>query len=401
VDRKTLKDIELEGKKVLMRVDFNVPLSKDGDILDDTRIRAALPSIDYITGQGGAAILMSHMGRPGGSKDGSMSLNIAAYRLGELTRFPVKFAEDCIGEKVEEKVKDLEGGEILLLENLRFYREEKENDPDFAGKLSKWGDIYANDAFGTAHRAHASTVGVTSFFERRVAGFLMEKELVELGSLLKDPERPFVAVLGGAKIAGKIDLIKNLLDHVDRIVIGGGMAFTFLKAAGLETGDSLVNDDYLKMCSDLIKTDGKGGDKRIFLPVDCVVATEIDELAEHKTVSTGDIPEGWAGVDIGEKTVDLFSGELEKARTIFWNGPMGVFEIDAFADGTRKIARKMAQLTSSGVRTVVGGGDSVSALNQAGLADRISHISTGGGASLTLLEGTPLPAVEALEKAED
>ncbi len=399
MDRKTLKDVKLQGKKVLMRVDFNVPLSKDGDILDDTRIRAAIPSINHITGRGGSAVLMSHMGRPGGRKDASMSLKIAAYRLGELIQSPVKFAEDCVGEEVEEKVKDLKNGEVLLLENLRFYREEKENDPDFSRRLSKWGDIYANDAFGTAHRAHASTVGVTSYFERRVAGFLMEKELTELGSLLNDPERPFVAILGGAKIAGKIDLIKNLLNHVDRIVIGGGMAFTFLKAAGLETGNSLVNDDYLKMCSELIKTDGKGKDKRIFLPVDCVVATEIDELAEHKTVSTADIPEGWSGVDIGEKTVELFNGEIEKARTIFWNGPMGVFEIEDFASGTRKIAKKLAGMTSSGARTVVGGGDSVSALTQAGLAGKISHISTGGGASLTLLEGTLLSAVEALEKA--
>jgi phosphoglycerate kinase len=239
---------------------------------------------------------------------------------------------------------------------------------------------------------------VTHYFERRVAGFLMHKELSVLGGLLHDPGRPYVALLGGAKIAGKIDLIKNLLTHVDRIMVGGGMAFTFLKAAGLETGNSLVNDDFLEMCRELMQQDGAGDQKRIFLPVDCVVAREIDELSDYKTVSTGNIPEGWTGVDIGEKTVELFNGELEKAKTVFWNGPMGVFEIDNFAEGTRKIAKKMAGITSGGVKTVVGGGDSVSALNQAGLAKAISHISTGGGASLALLEGSTLPAVEALEK---
>lgn len=401
MNRKTLRDIDLSGKTVLMRVDFNVPLSKDGDILDETRIRAALPSIEHITGHGASVVLMSHLGRPKGKKDPSMSLGIVAHRLGELTESPVKFVEDCVGSAVREKFAGLKRGEILLLENLRFYNEETDNDTAFSKQLSEWGDIYANDAFGTAHRAHASTEGVTRFFERRVAGFLLERELEMLGGLLEDPESPFVAILGGAKISGKINLIRNLLDHVDRVIVGGGMAFTFLKAAGLEIGNSLVDDEYLQMCRELMKEDGKGEAKRIFLPVDCVVAEEIDGLSQSKTVSTGNIPENWYGVDIGEKTVALFASELKKAKTVFWNGPMGVFEIERFAAGTRKIAKDLAEITGEGAKTIVGGGDSVSAINQANLSDRITHISTGGGASLTLLEGGALPAVEALEPVQN
>ena len=391
---KTLKELELEGSRVLMRVDFNVPLSYDGDIADDTRISSALPSIEHIADSGASLVLMSHMGRPGGKRDSSLSLEVVAHKLGELTDHPVKFVDACVGEKVKEEVSGLQPGEILLLENLRFYPGEKSNDPEFASRLAQWGDIYVNDAFGTAHRAHASTVGVPLLFERKGAGFLMEKELRELGSLLEDPERPFVAVLGGVKISSKIKLIENLVGVVDRVIIGGAMAFTFFKAAGLETGDSIVNDDYLKMCKKLMETRNEKGEKKILLPIDCVVAEDTDGYSEFKTVSAGDIPEGWVGVDIGEKSIGIFSGELSGAGTIFWNGPMGIFENEDFAEGTRAVAKAIAD---SGARTVVGGGDSVSALNSIHLAGSIDHISTGGGASLTLLEGSVLPAVEALE----
>ena len=401
MDRKTLVDLDLKGKRVLMRVDFNVPLSRDGDVADDTRIRAALPSIEYIVDNGASLVLMSHLGRPEGKKNPLMSLKVVAYRLGELTDHPVKFVEDCIGDSVEKKISGLKPGEILLLENLRFYKEEKENNPLFAKQLSRWGDVYVNDAFGTAHRAHASTEAVPRNFERRVAGFLLEKELTILGKLLDNPVSPFVAVLGGAKVSSKIGLVSNLINRVDRIIIGGGMAFTFLKAAGLEIGNSLVDEQYLPVCKKLMDEDAMAREKRIFLPVDCLVAREIDEDSEVKFVSTGDIPKGWTGVDIGKKSIDLFSEELGKARTVFWNGPMGVFEIDNFATGTNEIARKVAEITGRGAKTVIGGGDSVSALNRIHLADKVFHISTGGGASLKLLEGGKLPAVEVLEKKDN
>ena len=394
--KKTLRDVELDGKKVLMRVDFNAPLTRDGDVDDDTRIRAALPSINYIVEQGASLILMSHLGRPKGKRVPSMSLKVVAYRLAELVHHPIRFAEDCTGDKALEMAEALEPGEILLLENLRFYDEETSNDPEFARKLSLFGDIYVNDAFGTAHRAHASTEGVTHHFEERVAGMLMEKELETLNRMRTDPERPFVAVLGGAKVSGKIGLIRNLLDKVDRILIGGGMAFTFFKALGLEIGDSLLDESYMEMCRETMDKAGSGSEKRIFLPVDCVVAKEIDNDAEHKTVSTGDIPEGWVGVDIGRKTIDVFRGEIMKARTLFWNGPMGIFEMSNYAEGTRGIARAIVDATADGAVSIVGGGDSVSALGRLHLKDKVTHVSTGGGASLELLEGKDLPGVEAL-----
>ena len=394
--KKTLRDVELDGKKVLMRVDFNAPLTRDGDVDDDTRIRAALPSINYIVEQGASLILMSHLGRPKGKRVPSMSLKVVAYRLAELVHHPIRFAEDCTGDKALEMAEALEPGEILLLENLRFYDEETSNDPEFARKLSLFGDIYVNDAFGTAHRAHASTEGVTHHFEERVAGMLMEKELETLNRMRTDPERPFVAVLGGAKVSGKIGLIRNLLDKVDRILIGGGMAFTFFKALGLEIGDSLLDESYMEMCRETMEKAGSGSEKRIFLPVDCIVAKEIDNDAEHKTVSTGDIPEGWVGVDIGRKTIDVFRGEIMKARTLFWNGPMGIFEMSNYAEGTRGIARAIVDATADGAVSIVGGGDSVSALGRLHLKDKVTHVSTGGGASLELLEGKDLPGVEAL-----
>ena len=394
--KKTLRDVHLKGRKVLMRVDFNVPLSKGGDITDDTRVRASIPSINYIVESGASCILMSHLGRPKGKKDAAFTLRPVADCLGELVQHPVRFVDDCIGSEVDKKAGEIRPGEILLLENLRFYQNEEANDEEFAKQLAKHGDLFANDAFGTAHRAHASTVGVTHFFKDKVAGFLMEKEIEMLEGLLGKPERPFVAVMGGAKVSGKVDLIKNLLKRVDRILIGGGMAFSFFKAVGLEVGKSLVDDELVPLCREIMEETDAGEGKRIFLPVDCVVAKEINASAQSHTVSTGDIPEDWAGVDIGDKTVDLFRDELLSAKTAFWNGPMGVFEVPKFANGTKKIARIMADITTKGAKTVIGGGDSVAALNQLGLADRISHVSTGGGASLELLEGKKLPGVEAL-----
>lgn len=394
--KKTLRDVELDGKKVLMRVDFNVPLTKDGDVDDDTRIRAALPSINYIMEHGASLVLMSHLGRPKGKRVPSMSLKVVAYRLAELVHHPIRFAEDCTGDQARDMASAMAPGEILLLENLRFYDEETSNDQEFARKLSMFGDIYVNDAFGTAHRAHASTEGVTHFFDERVAGMLMEKELATLDGMRTDPERPFVAVLGGAKVSGKIGLIRNLLDKVDRILVGGGMAFTFFKALGLEIGDSLLDESYMEMCRETMEKAGSGSEKRIFLPVDCIVAKEIDNDAEHKTVSTGDIPEGWAGVDIGRKTIEVFRDEIMKARTIFWNGPMGIFEMPNYAEGTRGIARAIVEATDNGAVSIVGGGDSVSALARLHLKEKVTHVSTGGGASLELLEGKALPGVEAL-----
>jgi phosphoglycerate kinase len=394
--KKTLRDVDLKGRKVLMRVDFNVPLSKEGSITDDTRVRASLPSIDYIAAQGGSCVLMSHLGRPKGKKDKAYSLRPVADCLGDLVKHPIRFIEDCVGPDAEKAAAALRPGEILLLENVRFYPEEEADDPEFAKRLSKCGDLYANDAFGTAHRAHASTVGVTRYFKENVAGLLMEKEIEALEGLLLNPERPFVAVMGGAKVSGKLELIKNLLNRVDRVLIGGGMAFTFFKAVGLEVGKSIVDEELVPLCREVMDETDKGKGKRIFLPVDCVVAKEINASAESKLVSTGDIPEDWAGVDIGDKTVDLFREELMKAKTVFWNGPMGVFEIPKFSNGTKKIAKIMAEITRKGTKTVIGGGDSVAALNQLGLAGKITHVSTGGGASLELLEGRKLPGVEAL-----
>jgi phosphoglycerate kinase len=395
VEKLTIDDLELKGKKVLVRVDFNVPLDEKGAVTDDKRIVASLPTIKKILADGGKAILMSHLGRPKGKKLPDMSLAPVAKRLQKLLGKPVKFASDCVGPEVEKAVSALKPGECLLLENLRFYAEEEKNDPEFAKKLAKLGDVYVNDAFGTAHRAHASTEGVTKYFDQCAAGYLMQKELKYLGMALADPKRPFVAILGGAKISGKIDVISNLMDKVDAILIGGGMAFTFFKAMGKEIGKSLLESDKIDLAKEIL-TEADEKKVNFMLPRDVVVAPEAKDESVTQVVGIDAIPPDQLGLDIGPKTVEAFSKELAKAKTVLWNGPMGVFEVDKFAAGTVKVAQELARITEKGATTIVGGGDSASAVARAGLKDKLSHISTGGGASLEFLEGKTLPGVAAL-----
>jgi phosphoglycerate kinase len=391
----SIRDCNVTGKRVLMRVDFNVPFDRDRNITDDTRIVAVLPTIRNIVDRGGRLILMSHLGRPRGKKDEQLSLAPVAFHLGSLINKPVKFIKDCLGEEVRHKVSLLRNGEILVLENLRFYAAEEANDPAFARELASLGEIYVNDAFGAAHRAHASTVGVGEYFDVRAAGFLMERELDALGKVLENPARPFVAVLGGAKIKGKINLIQSLMSRVDVLLVGGGMMFTFFKATGLEIGKSIVDDSYLALCKDLLGS-SRSGRGKLLLPVDCIVAKEIDDASPAAEVSSADIPEDWVGADIGPKSIELFKSSLTTAKTIFWNGPMGVFEKPRFAEGTKEMARAIADATSKGAVSIVGGGDSVAAINLMGIADKFTHISTGGGASLEFMEGRALPGVDAL-----
>jgi len=391
MNKLTIDDLELKDKKVLVRVDFNVPLDEKKEITDDKRIVESLPTIKKILDSGGKAILMSHLGRPKG-KTPDLSLLPVAQRLEKLLGKPVKFANDCIGPEVEKAVKGLKSAECLLLENLRFYAEEEKNDPEFAKKLAKWGDVYVNDAFGTAHRAHASTEGVTEYFKQCAAGYLMQKELKYLGMALSDPKRPFAVLLGGAKISGKIDVIKNLMDKVDSILIGGGMAFTFYRAMGMEVGGSLVEEDKVGLAKEILSK----AKVELNLPLDFIVAKESKEGAETKVVDKDKIPKDWKGLDIGPKTIDLFSRKLQNAKTVVWNGPMGVFEVDEFSEGTEKIAKILAEITKKGAITIVGGGDTAAAVAQANLDDQMSHISTGGGASLEFLEGKALPGVAAL-----
>ncbi len=395
MNKLTIEGLELYGKRVLMRVDFNVPL-ENGKVSNDNRIQAALPTIKHIVEKGGRLILMSHLGRPKGERVPEMSLKPCVPVLSALLGKDVGFVEGCIGAEVEAVVAKLSDGDVLLLENLRYYGEETENDPDFSTKLAKLGDIYVNDAFGTAHRAHASTVGVTRHFSQCAAGYLMQKELDYIGGVLENPERPFVAILGGAKISGKIDVISNLLPKVDQIIIGGGMAYTFFKAKGFEIGNSLLEEDKVEFAGDLLN---QGGHK-IVLPVDCMVSDVFDFTARKvgvlKEVPADGIPEGFEGLDIGPETVKRFKEILLNAKTVIWNGPMGVFEIDETAKGTYAIAGTLADITASGATTVIGGGDSASAINKAGVADKVSHVSTGGGASLEFMEGEILPGVAAL-----
>jgi phosphoglycerate kinase len=391
----TIEDLQPAGKRILMRVDFNVPL-EDGRVANDNRIRAALPSIRYIIDNGGKLILMSHLGRPEGKRVAEMSLKPCVETLNKLLDREVGFVDDCIGSKVEAAVEAMTAGDVLLLENLRFYKEETDNDGEFARKLARLADIYVNDAFGTAHRAHASTEGITHFFDRCAAGYLMMKELEYLGGVIESPQRPFIALLGGAKISGKIDVIANLLPRVDTILIGGGMTFTFYKAQGLEIGNSLLEADKIDFASDLLT---QGGSKLV-LPKDCVVSDALNfddrSVGELKNVPADAIPAGWWGLDIGPETIDSFKSILKNAETVVWNGPMGVFEIDATAKGTFAVAQILADISARGATTVIGGGDSASAIIKAGLADKVSHVSTGGGASLEFFEGKILPGLAAL-----
>lgn len=390
-NKKTIRDVDVSGKRVLVRVDFNVPL-KEGKVVDDTRIRAALPTLNYLLDHKAALILCSHLGRPKGEPMPEFSLRPVAEHLSTLIGRPVAFAEECVGPMAEQAANALKPGEILLLENTRFQPGETKNDPQMAEQLAALADIYVNDAFGSAHRAHASTEGVAKYLPA-VAGFLMEKEIQYLGQAIADPKRPFVAILGGAKISDKIGVIRNLLQKADRVLIGGGMANTFFKAQGYPVGDSLVEADALDTARELL---AQGGAK-LRLPVDVVIADGFENEAQRKVMSMGPIPEGWRIMDIGPETISAYRKVIAEAGTVVWNGPMGVFEFPAFATGTFELAKAIAD---SKATSIIGGGDSVAAVQQAGVAERITHISTGGGASLEMLEGIILPGLAALQDKE-
>jgi len=387
-NKKTVEDVDFKGKKVLMRVDFNVPL-KDGEIEDDTRIQAALPTIQYLLDAGAALILCSHLGRPKSAADVQFSLKSVAEYLDTLLAVDVKFADDCLGDSAKKGAEALNAGEVLVLENTRFYPGEKKNDQEMSKSLASLADIFVNDAFGTAHRAHASTVGVTEYLPA-VAGLLLEKEIKYLDKAIEEPKRPFLAILGGAKISDKIGVIENLLTKADKILIGGGMANTFLKAEGFDMADSLVEEESVSLAKDLIEK----GSHKLVLPVDMVLADAFDNGAAIKTLAVGNVPAGWRILDVGPETVNVFGDLVANAGTIVWNGPMGVFEMSNFAKGTFGVAQAIAD---SNAISIIGGGDSASAIKKSGLADKISHISTGGGASLEMLEGKVLPGLAALE----
>jgi len=395
MNKLSIDKIDLKNKRVLVRVDFNVPLDGNLNVTNDIRIVESLPTIKKIINSGGKAILMSHLGRPKGERNSKFSLKPVAVRLQEILNTEVKFVDDCIGDDVETAVNLMKPGDVLLLENVRFHAGETNNDEAFSRELARWGDVYIDDAFGSAHRAHASTEGVTKFIDICAAGYLMEKELEYLGAALSNPKRPYCAVLGGAKISGKIDVIKNLINKVDTLIIGGGMAFTFFKAQGKEIGKSLLEKDRLNMAKDLLHQFSNSKAK-LLLPIDVVVADEFKNDSPSEIVSVNNIPVNKMGLDIGPETIKLFTDELLKSKTVVWNGPMGVFEMDNFSKGTFSVARALAEVTGKGAVTVVGGGDSAAAISLAGLEDRVSHVSTGGGASLEFLEGKILPGVEAL-----
>jgi len=393
--KQSIDKINLEGKRVFVRVDFNVPLDENLNITDDIRIVESLPTIKKIINDGGKAILASHLGRPKGGPNPKYSLKPVAARLSELLNKEVRLAPDCIGDEVKAMVDQMQNGDVLLLENVRFHPEEEKNDPEFSKKLSELADVYVNDAFGSAHRAHASTEGITKYVSTSVAGYLMQKELDYLGSAIANPERPFTAILGGAKISGKIDVINNLIDKVDTLIIGGGMAFTFFKAQGKEIGKSLLEEDKVELAKEILNKVSNSNVK-FLLPIDVVVAPEFNNDSQSPVVSIDEIPSDKMGLDIGPKTVELFRDEILKSKTIVWNGPMGVFEMDNFAKGTFEIAKALADATEQGAVTVIGGGDSAAAIAKAGLKEKVSHVSTGGGASLEFLEGKILPGVAAL-----
>jgi phosphoglycerate kinase len=391
MNKKTVKDIDLKGKKVFVRCDFNVPMDEKQNITDNTRIVAALPTIKYLLEQDCKIILASHLGRPKGEVKPEFSLAPVAKELSKLLNKEVIMAKDVIGEDATNKAENLKKGEIMLLENVRFHREETDNDPEFAKKLASMAEVYVNDAFGAAHRAHASTAGIAQYLPA-VSGFLIEKELTVLGNAINNPERPFMAILGGAKVSDKIGVIDSLLDKVDTLMIGGGMAYTFFKAQGYSVGNSLCEEEKTGLALEAMEKAKQKGVK-LLLPVDTKVGKEFKPDTESKTVAWTDIPDGWEGFDIGEKTIEMFKNELKNAKTVIWNGPVGLFEFDQFAIGTNEIAKTLADLDAT---TIIGGGDSGAAVAKAGLADKMTHICTGGGASLEFLEGKKLPGIECL-----
>ncbi len=392
---RSVTDLDVHGKKVLVRVDFNVPLQEDGTITDDKRIVESLPTIENLRTRGAIVILMSHLGRPKGKRNLTYSLAPVAAHLRTLTTAQVHFADDCIGATAQAVIATAQPGDIVLLENVRFYAEEESNDPAFIQSLADLGDIYVNDAFGTAHRAHATTTGMASHFSERAAGLLMQKELQYLGDALGKPQRPFTAILGGSKVSGKIDVIRQLINTCDTILIGGGMMFTFYKAMGYETGSSLVETDKVGLAKEILEL-AHSQNVRLVLPTDTIIANAFSNEAEHQIVTVEHIPAGWMGLDIGPATCAAYSEAILSSKTIVWNGPMGVFEMSNFAAGTLAVAQSLTQATSHGAITVIGGGDSAAAIAQFGLEKQVSHVSTGGGASLEFLEGKPLPGVQAL-----
>ncbi|WP_416197554.1 MAG: Phosphoglycerate kinase [Sporanaerobacter sp.] len=395
LNKRTIEDLQFEGKRALVRCDFNVPMDENGNITDDRRITSALPTINYLLDHGAKVILMSHLGRPKGQPNPKYSLEPVAKRLSELLGKEVVFADDekVVSENVKKIVDNMKPGDVVLLQNTRYRSEEEKNGEEFAKELASLGDLYVNDAFGTSHRAHASNVGVSSFLPSSV-GFLVKKEIEVMGKALENPERPFVAILGGAKVSDKIGVIENLIEKVDTILIGGGMAYTFLKAKGYNVGKSLLEEDKIDLAKSLMEK-AKKKNVKLLLPIDTVVAKEFKNDTEYKTVNVDSIPEDMMGLDIGEKTVKLFSEEIKNAKTVVWNGPMGVFEMENFKVGTDEIARAMAETSAV---TIVGGGDSASAVEKAGFEDKMTHISTGGGASLEFLEGKVLPGIAAISE---
>ena len=395
MEKLSIRDLELSGKRVFVRVDFNVPLEK-GHVTDDTRIRETLPTLKLARERGARLVLASHLGRPKGKAEPKYSLRPVAWKLADLLGSSVEFAADCVGAEPESKSRALDNGSVLLLENVRFHREEEANEEAFSRQLAALCDgLFVCDAFGSAHRAHASVVGITRFVRQSAAGLLMERELAYLGKTLAAPERPFVAVLGGAKVSDKIEVVENLMKIANTMLIGGGMAYTFFKARGIAVGKSIMEADKIELASRVL-SDAQGRNFRLLLPTDQIVGAEFRADAQKRTVAVGEMPDGWMGLDIGPKTVQRFSDEIAGAKTILWNGPMGVFEMPAFANGTLEIAKAIAAATVRGATSIVGGGDSVAAVHQAGLANKVSHISTGGGASLEFLAGKRLPGVEAL-----